>query len=169
MTLLSVEAEEIVDACIRSAVGWDGLISGGNKLSQVGVVDDLAIDALIDELVTNNQVGVPSKQHKIDDPESLDLKTGTTVAQTQVQVIANSEAVQVAAKAAKAGAKKAGRGLAAPTRGAAPAKSSVRAGATKKKATKSGKGAAKKSAKKARKGGAKRAGKAGAAGRGKKR
>lgn len=104
MTLTAVEAEEIVDECIRSAVGWDGLISGGNKLSDVGVVDDDAVDALIDEIVTNTSVGVQSKGHRID-PESLDLATQTTVSQTQVQVIENAVVAPAAAKAATAAKK----------------------------------------------------------------
>src|SRR5215208_2987530 len=117
MTLTAVEAEEIVADCIRSAVGWDGLISGSNKLSQVGIVDDEAVDALIDEIVTNAEVGVPSKGHEID-PESLDLTTSTRVSQTQVQVIENATVAPSAVKAAQGKS----LGVSASAKRAAPAK-----------------------------------------------
>jgi hypothetical protein len=180
MTLTAVEAEDIVANCIRSAVGWEGLISGGNKLSEVGVVDDEAVDALIDEIVTNAVVGVPSKGHEID-PESLDLTTSTSVSRTQVQVI---EKATVAASAVQAALNKV-RGVSASAEGAAPAKSPV-AGAkrtngersrasesreqgAKKQATKKGAAAKNerkravgaKSAKKTARGGAKRGAKRG--------
>ncbi len=89
MTLTALEGEEIINACIRSAVGWTGLISGANTLKQVGVKDDEGINALVDEIVTNASVGVPSKEHEIK-PDSLDLGTGTTVAAAQNQVIENA-------------------------------------------------------------------------------
>jgi hypothetical protein len=156
MTLTAVEAEEIVADCIRSAVGFEGLISGGNRLNQVGVVDDDAVDALIDEIVTNPQVGVPSRGHEID-PESLDLTTSTRVSQTQVQVIQNatvalqSRGLSMSASSARAttaGGRKAGAKKGATKRSAAKKTAGKRDGA-KKGAKKTAPGGAKRAARKA--------------------
>jgi deoxycytidylate deaminase len=73
------DAEQIVDDCIVVAVGYSGVINAEDKLSDVGVKDDIAVFALRDAVVNNPTKGVPKKNHQID-PNDLNFGTDSTVA-----------------------------------------------------------------------------------------
>jgi hypothetical protein len=60
-----LQAAQIVGDCIRVAVGFSGPIMPDDKLSDVGIVDDDARDALNDEIVTNKTKGVRSAGHSL--------------------------------------------------------------------------------------------------------
>lgn len=60
-----LQAAQIVGDCIRVAVGFSGPILPGDELSDVGIVDTDAREALNDEIVTNPQTGVRSAGHTL--------------------------------------------------------------------------------------------------------
>ena len=90
--LTGIEAETIVFDCIREAVGFNGPIRAQNSLKEVGVVDDNAVEALRDEIVTNPNRGVPSKGFAIL-PGALVMDEDTKVFDLRDQV--SKKAVKV--------------------------------------------------------------------------
>ncbi len=90
MPLSDMQAENICKECIRKAAGYEGAFKPNDKLEDLGVVDTDVIRLLIDTIVTNEDVGVPSFGYQID-PNFLDLHTGTRFFVMREQVIDNSE------------------------------------------------------------------------------
>lgn len=83
--LNAVEAEIIVNDCIRQAVGFSGPIEAHYKLSDVGIVDSDAREALNDEIVTNPTKGVRSRNHVLG-PDDLTFTTDTKVFELHIEV-----------------------------------------------------------------------------------
>src|SRR5215212_2522431 len=94
--LNAVQAGIIVDACIRQAVGFGGPIQGHNKLREVGIVDPDAREALNDVIVTFPNIGVLSRDHRLE-PDDLTFTIDTTVVELRVEV--RQKAVPIAAPA----------------------------------------------------------------------
>jgi hypothetical protein len=56
--LTESQAQQIAEDCIRQATGFDGQIATESTLSDIGVDDDDARDAVNDDIVTNKDKGV---------------------------------------------------------------------------------------------------------------
>jgi hypothetical protein len=90
--LTLAESEKIVKDCIRDATGFSGVIRSENKLSEAGVIDNDALDAVNEEIATNPEKGVPSKHHEID-PAVLPTSNDKTVA--EIRDIVHDNAVEL--------------------------------------------------------------------------
>ena len=84
-------AETICDACVRAEGTVTGQIRAQDPLSKFGIEDDDSINDLIDRIVNDKKIGVPSKGYKIPDPNKLRLGGSTTFTQLESAVITNSQ------------------------------------------------------------------------------
>ena len=84
--LTAIEAAVITSDCIRQAVGWTGVIRGGNLLLEVGVVDADAREAVNDTIVTSPTKGVLSENHRLG-PNDLTFTINSTVADLATEVM----------------------------------------------------------------------------------
>jgi hypothetical protein len=84
--LTAIEAAVITTDCIRQAVGWTGVIRGGNLLLEVGVVDTEAREAVNDTIVTSPTKGVLSENHRLG-PNDLAFTINSTVADLATEVM----------------------------------------------------------------------------------
>jgi hypothetical protein len=84
-------AEKICDACVRAVGTVKGTIRAQDPLSKFGIEDGDGIEDLVDKIVNDEDIGVPSEKYKIPDANKLQLKGSTTFAQLAGAVVANSE------------------------------------------------------------------------------
>jgi hypothetical protein len=63
--LTTTEAEQIARDCIRQATGFGGPILPSSVLKTVGVVDDDMREAVNDDIVTDNSIGVLAYEHTL--------------------------------------------------------------------------------------------------------
>lgn len=103
--LTAIEAAVITTDCIRQAVGWTGVIRGGNMLLEVGVVDPDAREALNDEIVTNPTKGVLSENHRLG-PNDLTFTINSTVSELATEVMMKAVPLTISPQLLMAAAKK---------------------------------------------------------------
>jgi hypothetical protein len=88
-------AEKICDACVRAVGTVKDTIRAQDPLSKFGIEDKDAIEDLVNTIVNDEKIGVPSEGYNISDPNKLHLKNSTTFAQLEDTVIASSQAGKV--------------------------------------------------------------------------
>ena len=84
--LNAIEAAVIATDCIRQAVGFTGVIRGGNMLLEVGVVDTDAREAVNDMIVTSPTKGVRSENHGLG-PNDLTFTINSTVSDLATEIM----------------------------------------------------------------------------------
>lgn len=103
--LTAIEAAVITTDCIRQAVGWTGVIRGGNMLLEVGVVDADAREAVNDEIVTNPTKGVLSENHRLG-PNDLTFTINSTVSDLATEIMMKATPLTLSPQMLMAAAKK---------------------------------------------------------------
>lgn len=103
--LTAIEAAVITTDCIRQAVGWTGVIRGGNLLLEVGVVDQDARDAVNDTIVTSPTKGVLSENHRLG-PNDLTFTINSTVADLATEIMMKAVPLTFSPQLLMAAAKK---------------------------------------------------------------
>ncbi|HLJ86531.1 MAG TPA: hypothetical protein VKZ53_06890 [Candidatus Angelobacter sp.] len=84
-----ITAERICLSCVRSVGKVVGKIGGQDPISKFGIEDTSAIEDLVNRIVTDQDMGVPSAKHKVD-PNRLRVSSTTTFAQLEQMIVENS-------------------------------------------------------------------------------
>ena len=85
-----VTATKICGACIREISPGTGEIHDTDPLKKFGIENPDDLETLVDLIVTDPRIGVPSVHEKIPDPNTLAISSDTTFAELIQLVVSNS-------------------------------------------------------------------------------